>query len=135
MQELAEQFLLGDQRHERVVWLAFKQRLEERREELVDPEIRLSLKERFEALATRSLQLLQERLEEQPSDALLLKSTELGARALGIGGNAPPQVLVTSEERLASLANRLKALQGGTGTRDSGAAEVIDVPSREVRNG
>ena len=29
MQELAEQFLLRGQRHERVVWLAFKKRLDE----------------------------------------------------------------------------------------------------------
>lgn len=113
---------------------AFKQRLEERRDEVVDPEIRLTLKERFEALTVRSLQKLQERLEHQPSDGLLLKAADLGAKALGIGGNAPTPVLITSEERLASLANRLKALQNGTGAR-FGGPEVVDVDSREVPNG
>lgn len=110
---------------------AFQQLLEERRAELVDPEVALTLRERFQALTARSLQKLQERVETGPSDALLLKAAELGSRALGFGAAAPQTLaVVTSEERLAALATRLRALQNGTGAM--GAGEVIDVPSREV---
>ena len=107
---------------------AFKAQLEARRAEIVDPELRMSLRERFEALATQSLKVLQEKISrpaDQVSDQLVLKAVELGAKALGIGGNAPQQVLVTSEERLSSLAHRLIALRGGQGA-------VVDVESRQV---
>lgn len=111
---------------------AFQQRLEERRDEVVDPTLRISLRERFRALTTDSLKELQERLANNPSDNLLLKAADMGAKALGLGGNAPPPIVITSEERLAALANRLKSLQGGTGV--SGAGEqVLDIPFREVK--
>lgn len=111
---------------------AFQGRLAERRDEYLDPELRLSLQERFRALTTRSLQILQERLEGNPSDNLLLKTTDLGAKALGLGGNAPAPVVITSEERLAALANRLKSLQGGAGVSGAGESQVVDVSFREV---
>ena len=94
---------------------AFKARLEARRAEIVDPDLRLSLRERFEALATQSLKVLQEKIcrpADQVPDSLALRGAEIGMKALGLGVMAP-QVILTSEERLASLAHRLIALQGG----------------------
>lgn len=91
---------------------AFKNRLEERREEVVDPVIRASLKERFEALVTRSLEVLQAKLSKQPdqvSDSLALKTLELGAKALNFGAQAPV-VQVQPGARLEALAERLMAL-------------------------
>ena len=91
---------------------AFKNRLEERRGEVVDPVIRASLKERFEALVTRSLEVLQAKLSkpsEQVSDALALKTLELGAKALNFGAQAPV-VQVQPGARLEALAERLLSL-------------------------
>ena len=103
---------------------AFQARLEDRRHEVIDPEMRLSLRERFQAIVTQSLRVLQEKISkpaDQVNDMLVLKTVELGAKALGLGGNAPTPVLVTSEERLSNLAHRLIALRGGQGK------DVIDV--------
>lgn len=104
---------------------AFQAQLAARREELVDPELRLSLQERFQALTAQSLRVLQEKLSrpsDQVPDNLALRAAELGAKALGIGGNAPQgAVVVTSEERLAGLAHRLIALRGAP------QGQVIDV--------
>jgi len=91
---------------------AFRNRLEERRNELVDPTIRASIKERFDALVTRSLEVLQAKLSkpaEQVSDSLALKALELGARALNVGAQAPV-VVVEPGARLTALAERLNAL-------------------------
>jgi DNA-binding MarR family transcriptional regulator len=105
---------------------AFQALLASRRAEIVDPEIRLSLRERFTALTTQSLKILQEKLSQpadQVPDNLALRAVELGAKSLGIGGNAPSQVVLTSEARLQSLAHRLIALRGG---------EAVDITAREV---
>ncbi len=104
---------------------AFKARLAARREQLVDPEVALTLHERFEALARQSLRVLQEKISLPATmvpDNLALRAAEMSSRALGLGQAQVPVVL-TSEERLASLAQRLIALKGGKGTAD----DVIDV--------
>ena len=110
---------------------AFKNKLEQRKEELVDPQIRLSLNERFNALVGRSLDVLQERLMmPNPDPELALRAAALGAKALGLGGNAQPVVSVHhSSDRLEKLADRLTGLLGQK------RAEVIDIQSREVPQG
>lgn len=116
---------------------AFQSLLEQKRAELVDPELRLTIKERLQALTVKSLQVLQQKLHDNPSDGLALRALELGSKGLGVG-QQQETILVTSEERLAGLAQRLKALSGGTGSlqspRTPPAAEVFDVESREVRH-
>ena len=107
---------------------AFKAQLEARRAEVVDPELRASLRERFEALTTQSLRILQAKLARPAADVpdnLVLKTLELGAKSLGIGGHAQQQVVITSEDRLASLAHRLIALRGG-------GSDVVDVTARQL---
>ena len=106
---------------------AFKNRLEERRAEVVDPVIRASLKERFEALVTRSLEVLQAKLSKQPdqvSDALALKTLELGAKALNFGAQAPV-VQVQPGARLEALAERLMSLNQPRVEKEI-TGEVID---------
>jgi len=107
---------------------AFKARLEARREEVVDPELRMSLRERFEALTVQSLRILQAKLTapQGPSDNLVLKTLELGAKSLGLGQATTQQVFITSEERIAGLAHRLIALRGGN------QQETINVEARQV---
>lgn len=102
---------------------AFQSLLASRRAELVDPELRLTLEERFRALTAQSLRVLQEKLTrpaDQVSDQLALRAAELGAKALGIGGNAPPPPPANPAEYLPALAERLMRLQG----RQTG--EVVD---------
>jgi hypothetical protein len=72
---------------------AFQSYYAARKAEVVDPELVASIRERFQALTVRSLQVLQEKLTrpaDQIPDNLALKAAELGAKGLGVGGNAPP---------------------------------------------
>ena len=78
---------------------AFQSRLAERTSELVDPTIRVTVKERFDALVLRSLEILKEKLERPSSsipDNQVIRSLEIGARAAGYGARdalpAGPQV-------------------------------------------
>jgi hypothetical protein len=65
---------------------AFQARLSQRTEELVDPTILLSVKEQFNALVLTSLAILREKLKApNPPDNLVLRSLEVGSRALGYG--------------------------------------------------
>lgn len=109
---------------------AFQAKLALVKDELTNPELRIQLNERFKALATQSVKVLMEKLSkpaDQVSDQLALRAAELGAKALGLGGHQQqPAVLITSEDRLKSLASRLTALQGGQG------GQIIDVQAKEI---
>lgn len=91
---------------------AFQSKLAERKNDLVDPIIRATIEERFRAMLTKSLEILQEKLSrptDKISDSTVLKAIELGAKAMGIGGNAPPPP--PAVDRLEKLAERLLILQ------------------------
>ena len=111
---------------------AFKNKLELRKEELVDPQIRLTLNERFNALVGRSLDVLQEKLMLPNADPeLALRAAALGAKALGLGGNAQPVVSVhNSSDRLEKLADRLTGLLG-----QKRAELIVDVSAHVVSQG
>jgi hypothetical protein len=67
---------------------AFKARLAERSEELVDPTIKATIEERFKGLVLRSLEILREKLDKPAAmipDQLALRTLELSARAAGYG--------------------------------------------------
>lgn len=89
---------------------AWQSAMAARREELVDPVLKMNLEERFRAVTQRSLERLMEKLDAPVvSDTVVLKAVELGAKAMGLGGIAPPSApAVDSLER---LANRLIDLQ------------------------
>jgi hypothetical protein len=66
----------------------FQARLAERKDEIVDPTIRATVKNNFEALVIRSQALLLEKLNKtaaQLPDQLVLRSLEVGSKALGYG--------------------------------------------------
>jgi hypothetical protein len=66
----------------------FQARLAERKDEIVDPTIRATVKQNFEALVVRSQALLLEKLNKpaaQLPDQLVLRSLEVGSKALGFG--------------------------------------------------
>ena len=113
---------------------AFRNRLEARKAELVDPTIRTTIEERFRALATKSLEVLQRKLEApNVSDQLAIQAASLAAKSLGIG--QAPQAPAPEPDRLERLGSRLIALMGeravlATRTLDY---EIVDTPAREIQ--
>jgi hypothetical protein len=114
---------------------AWKSAYETRRAALADPILADIVRERFDVqdkmrgMTLQSLERLQQKLAApQVSDNVVLKAVELGAKALGIGGNAPPPA--PPQDHLAQLANRLLDLQSGVrakvqGVTLDGQAEVV----------
>ena len=93
---------------------AFQAFYSARKAELIDPELVATIRERLNALTVRSLQVLQEKMMRPANeipDNLALKAAELGAKGLGIGGNAPPPVAPNPAEYLPAIAERLMRLQ------------------------
>lgn len=89
---------------------AWQSAMAARREELVDPVLKMTLDERYRGLALRSVERLMEKLDAPAvSDQVVLKAVELGAKAVGAGGNAAPAA--PAADHLAQLANRLIDLQ------------------------
>ena len=89
---------------------AWKSAMAKRRSEMVDPLLHATIAERFEGITSLSLERLREKLEApQVSDLVVLKAVELGAKALSLGGHAPP--VAPAQDHLATLAARLIELQ------------------------
>ena len=102
---------------------AWQSAMAARRDEVVDPDLKATLEERFRGMTILSLQKLQQKLEApQVSDQVVLRAVELGAKACGIGGNraAAPVAQETiinifSPERLAHYANaKLQQIEAQT---------------------
>lgn len=97
---------------------AFQAALAARREEIIDPALRATVEERTKALVIQSLAVLQRKLEQpQVSDTVALRAYELGAKAMGLGGNAQqapvPVDLDKLAERLIALnPNRPRVIEG-----------------------
>jgi predicted nucleic acid-binding protein len=103
---------------------AWKARLANRREEIVDPALTMTLEEKFRGLTERSLEVLAQKLAQpiqQIPDNLALRAAELGAKALGVGGNAPPAPPPPADYLL-GLADRLVALR----------STVYNAPSKTI---
>lgn len=126
---------------------AFKSRLSARREQIIDPELKATVKERMEALYIQSMKVLSEKLAKpQVSDTLALRAAELGARGMGFG---QPQIVAPPTqpgvERLERLAERLVLLQSNVRRGVTYEAESIPgesaalpgeqsgVPAQQVR--
>ena len=72
---------------------AFKAKLAERKDALVDPVLRLQIEERFKGLVERSFQVLMEKLSKPSAeipDQLALRAFEVSSRAAGFGAKAVP---------------------------------------------
>lgn len=108
---------------------AWQSAMAARREELVDPVLKASLEERYKGLALHSLERLMERLDKpNVSDNVILRAAELGAKSVGVGGNAPPPPPDT--DHLAQLANRLIDLQANIRNRLPQGATYEGVATR-----
>jgi hypothetical protein len=98
---------------------SFREMLAQRKAELVDPLVLQSIEQRFEALVTQSLDILEKKLswEAQPTADLALKAAELGSRALGYGAktgtlNVQANFVVAMPEKAANSAEWLNRLAG-----------------------
>jgi len=89
---------------------AWQSAMAARRSEICDPVLVATIEERFKGITLMSLERLKQKLEApQVSDNVVLRAVELGAKAIGVGGNAPAPV--HQGDHLAQLANRLIDLQ------------------------
>jgi len=118
---------------------SFREMLAQRTTELMDPLVLQSIEQRFEALVTQSLDILEQKLSPQasPTADLALKAAELGSRALGYGARtgsisvnstfvvAMPEKAGNSQEWLSRLA----------GTSEYTPASVIEGVHRRVNGG
>lgn len=107
---------------------AFRERLRERAQEMVDPVLLATIEENFDAMVARSQEILLEKLSE-PSQAvdpqLALQCAALGAKATGRGGfgaKVLPQPVAREPNWLERSAERLRSLNQG----------AVDVECREV---
>lgn len=94
---------------------AFQARLHERKDQLTDPTIRATIKQRFEALIARSISILEEKLNKPAdavSDQLVLQTLGLTSRAAGYGARveAPPAAPVNINLYLEQHAGNLTRL-------------------------
>jgi len=104
---------------------AFQARLAQKREEIIDPVLRLTVEERFKAMVNRSFEVLMEKLHApQVSENVAIRCAEMGARVLAVkaGKDQLPPPLPPGE-RLTKLAGRLRDLQRG---------DVVDVTPKEA---
>lgn len=98
---------------------AFQMKLDARREEIVDPVMRATVKEQLGGLMMRSMEILRAKLDNHPTnvpDQLALRTLELTSRASGYGAREQTniQVNVTQEiedtgDQLVHLLRRKKA--------------------------
>lgn len=106
---------------------AWQSAMAARRAEIVDPALAATVEERFKGITLLSLARLQQKLEApQVSDNVVLKAVELGAKAMGVGGNAV-QPAAPQGDHLAALANRLIELQSRV------RSQVVDVSATVVQ--
>jgi hypothetical protein len=68
---------------------AFQARLAQRKEDIVDPVLTLSIDERLKALASKSLDIVLEKLTITQNPDTALKALEITAKALGYGARQP----------------------------------------------
>ena len=92
---------------------AFQARLALRKEELLDPVIVASIEEKFRALASKSLDVVLDKLSMTNSAELGLKALEISAKALGYGAR---------QQNLNVQTNFVVALPGKADSAESWAA-------------
>jgi len=108
---------------------AWQSAMAARRSEICDPVLVATIEERFKGITLMSLERLKQKLEApQVSDNVVLKAVELGAKAIGVGGNAPAQA--PPGDHLAQLANRLIELQSRVRVAHQG--DVVNVQAVEI---
>lgn len=116
---------------------AFQARLAERSEQLIDPMIRLSVKQRFESLVLRSMELLQQKLDKpahQVPDNLVLRTLEVASRAAGYGAKVEvTKTEVNVDVHLEALGNNLTQLLRRRKAEAALPGEFTEITSETVQ--
>lgn len=112
---------------------AFKERLAERKSELVDPVIRATLEEKFKALADLGTQVVLEKLAATRDPKLGLRALEITSKALGYGAKAPAQTAVQVNVQPVAVvpAKELSSSDWVRSFAPAGAPAVIDFPTSQ----
>src|SRR6266404_8541740 len=88
----------------------FQAKLAERRDQLVDPEIRMSLKTQFEGLLSRSMDILRTKLSAPPEsvpDQLAVQVAKMAGQSLGLGAHETRVSVHETHVHLEELGNNL----------------------------
>jgi hypothetical protein len=92
----------------------FRDRLNERLGDLIDPMLKRTVNERIEALVVRTLEIMFLKLDEPDvkkiPDQLVLRALEISTRALGMGRPESEGPLVNVNVHLEDLGDRLTSL-------------------------
>jgi hypothetical protein len=110
---------------------AFQAAFAARREEIIDPRLRLSLEEQARGLYARSMEILREKLNapsENVPDQLALQTFAQSARALGYGARPPPS---PSEDTNAALIKHADNLVGLL-RREKGRARAEEILDGQI---
>ncbi len=113
---------------------AWQSALAARRAELVDPTLVATIEERFRGIVHLSQTRVLEALEKPACPVgVALKALEMGAKAIGMGGNNQPPPTAPGQDHLAHLSNRLVDLLGDArkGVTHEGQAERIRVAAQD----
>lgn len=86
---------------------AFNARLAERKDEVVDPTLRMSLDEKLKALANQSLEIVMDKLSKTQNPDTAIKALELSTRALGYG--AKQQNVAIQQNFVVALPSKIES--------------------------
>jgi hypothetical protein len=115
----------------------FQTALDPRRHEVLNPEYAMTLEERFRGLTIRALTVLQEKMEAGKAlpDMTVLKTAELGIKALGMGQKVekPTSLEDIPQNSSEKVAERIMAAMQKRKEAEQGSA--IDVEAKEIPNG
>lgn len=90
---------------------SFQAKLSERRTELIDPQLSLTIKDRLNGIATESLRILAEKLSAPVvTDNLAIRAAEMATRSLGLGITDKPPDQKSMEAYLQGLGENLTKL-------------------------
>lgn len=91
----------------------FQAKLAERREQLIDPELRMSVKTQFAGLLARSMEVLRHKLNASPDkipDQLAVQVAKMSGQALGYGNKEQKVSVTETHHHLVELGDNLVGL-------------------------
>ena len=103
---------------------AFQARLAERKADLVDPSIALTIDEKLKAVADRSLDVVLDKLSLSPTFDMAVKAMEITSKALGYG--ARKENAVVQNNFVVALPAKAETAQAWM-EKHTGGGQVIDV--------
>jgi hypothetical protein len=108
----------------------FKSKLQDRREEVVDPILMATLEDKLKAVLDRAVEVVAEKLQkdaDQISDQFVMRAAEFGAKSLGLGVKGSGEKPEHEPDHLEDLARRLVTLN-----RTQGAQDVAYIESAQA---